>query len=126
VAPSYREGVEEIKMSLAAAGNHLSRFTTEGKHIPPDLLEKVRILGQRYVFTSHTLPGSANNTLIEELGLVDYLADRFAAVGTPADCIRKIEAAVEAGARQFWMSVHFDDKERFLRDWAARVAPAFR
>jgi 5,10-methylenetetrahydromethanopterin reductase len=126
VAPSYREGVGEITMSLAAAGNHLSRFTTEGKHIPPDLLEKVRALGQRYVFSSHTLPGSANSQLIKELGLVDYLADRFAVVGTPADCIRKLEAAVEAGARQFWMSVHFDDKERFLRDWAARVVPAFR
>jgi alkanesulfonate monooxygenase SsuD/methylene tetrahydromethanopterin reductase-like flavin-dependent oxidoreductase (luciferase family) len=126
VAPSYREGVEEIKMSLAAAGNHLSRFTTEGKHIPPDLLEKVKILGQRYAFSTHTLPGSSNNRLIEELGLVDYLAGRFAAVGTPNDCIAKLEAAVSAGARQFWMSVHFDDKERFLRDWAAKVAPAFR
>jgi 5,10-methylenetetrahydromethanopterin reductase len=126
VAASYREGVDEIKMSLAAAGNHLSRFTTEGKHIPPDLLEKVKILGERYAFSSHTLPGSSNNRLIEELGLVDYLADRFAAVGTPAECIKKLEAAAEAGARQFWMSVHFDDKERFLRDWAAKVAPAFR
>ena len=126
VAASYLEGVEEIKMSLAAAGNHLSRFTTEGKHIPPDLLEQVKILGRRYAFSSHTLPGSPNNRLIEELGLVDYLADRFAAVGTPADCIKKLEAAVGAGARQFWMSVHFDDKERFLRDWAAKVAPAFR
>ena len=126
VAASYREGVEEIKMSLAAAGNHLSRFTTEGKHIPPDLLPMVKVLGQRYAFSSHTLPGSPNNRLIEELGLVDYLADRFAAVGTPKDCIAKLEAAVEAGARQFWMSVHFDDKERFLRDWAAKVAPAFR
>ena len=126
VAASYREGVEEIKMSLAAAGNHLSRFTTEGKHIPPDLLEKVKILGQRYAFSTHTLPSSPNNRLIEELGLVDYLADRFAAVGTASDCIDKLTAAAEAGARQFWMSVHFDDKERFLRDWAAKVAPAFR
>jgi 5,10-methylenetetrahydromethanopterin reductase len=126
VAGSYREGVEEIKMSLASAGNHLSRFTTEGKHIPPDLLEKVKILGQRYAFSSHTLPGSPNNRLIEELGLVDYLADRFAVVGTPAECVTKLQAAVDAGAHQFWMSVHFDDKERFLRDWAAKVAPAFR
>jgi 5,10-methylenetetrahydromethanopterin reductase len=126
VAASYREGVDEIKMSLASAGNHLSRFTTEGKHIPPDLLAKVKILGQRYAFSSHTLPDSPNNRLIEELGLVDYLADRFAAVGTPAQCIKKLEAAADAGARQFWMSVHFDDKERFLRDWAAKVAPAFR
>jgi 5,10-methylenetetrahydromethanopterin reductase len=126
VAASYREAVDEIKMSLASAGNHLSRFTTEGKHIPPDLLEKVKILGQRYAFSTHTLPDSPNVRLIDELGLVDYLADRFAAVGTPKDCIAKIEAAAEAGARQFWMSVHFDDKERFLRDWAAKVAPAFR
>jgi 5,10-methylenetetrahydromethanopterin reductase len=126
VAASYREAVDEIKMSLAAAGNHLSRFTTEGKHIPPDLLGNVRALGERYVFSSHTRPGSANARLIEELGLVDYLAERFAAVGTPAACIKKLEAAVDAGARQFWMSVHFDDKERFLRDWATSVAPAFR
>ncbi|MGH7386622.1 MAG: hypothetical protein ACREKG_15700 [Candidatus Rokuibacteriota bacterium] len=41
------------------------------------------------------------------------------------DDVKKLEAAA-AGARQFWMSVHFDDKERFLRDWAAKVAPAFR
>jgi 5,10-methylenetetrahydromethanopterin reductase len=126
VAESRRAAVAEITMSLAVAGNHLTRFTTEGKHIPPDLLDKVKILGQRYAFASHTLPGSANGRLIEDLGLVDYLADRFAAAGTPADCIAKIEAAAEAGARQFWMSVHFDDKERFLRDWATRVAPAFR
>lgn len=126
VAPSYREGVEEIKMSLAAAGNHLSRFTTEGKHIPPDLLPRVRELGRRYTFTDHVMPGSANCRLIEELGLVDYLAHRFAAVGTAEECVAKLRSAVEAGARQFWISVHFDDKVRFLRDWASRVMPAFR
>ena len=126
VAGSYREGVEEIKMSLAAAGNHLSRFTTAGKHIPPELLPRVQALGERYTFTDHVMPGSANCRLVEELGLVDYLAQRFAAVGTAEDCVRKLEQAAEAGARQFWISVHFDDKMRFLRDWATRVMPAFR
>jgi 5,10-methylenetetrahydromethanopterin reductase len=126
VADSYREAVGEITMSLAAAGNHLSRFTTEGKHVPPDLLPRVRLLGERYTYVDHVAPGSANCRLIEELGLVDYLADRFAVAGTPADCIAKLERAVEAGAQQFWMSVHFDDKHRFLRDWASRVMPAFR
>jgi 5,10-methylenetetrahydromethanopterin reductase len=126
VAASYHEAVKEITMSLAAAGNHLSRFTTAGKHIPPELLLKVKELGERYTFSDHVMPGSANCRLIEELGLVDYLAERFAAVGTPAACIQKLERAVEAGARQFWMSVHFDDKVRFLRDWATKVMPAFR
>ena len=126
VAASRREAVAEITMSLASAGNHLSRFTTEGKHIPPELLPKVKALGARYSFGDHVAPGSANCRLIEELGLVDYLADRFAIAGTPAECIRTIERAVEAGARRFWISIHFDDKLRFMRDWATKIMPAFR
>ena len=47
-------------------------------------------------------------------------------VGTPDDCITKLESAIDAGARQFWMSIHFDDKVRFMREWARRVMPAFR
>jgi alkanesulfonate monooxygenase SsuD/methylene tetrahydromethanopterin reductase-like flavin-dependent oxidoreductase (luciferase family) len=113
-------------MSLAAAGNHLSRFTTEGKHIPPELLGQIKELGARYHFDQHSKPGSANSRLIEELGLVDYLAERFAVAGTAEECIRKLERAVAAGATQFWMSVHFEDKLRFMRDWAERVMPAFR
>ena len=54
------------------------------------------------------------------------VAASAAVAGTANDCIRKLERAVEAGARQFWMSVHFDDKVRFMRDWANRVTPAFR
>ena len=126
VAASRHEAVGEITMSLASAGNHLSRFTTEGKHIPPELLPRVKTLGERYTFGDHVAPGSGNGRLIEELGLVDYLADRFAIVGTPAECIRTIERAVDAGARRFWISIHFDDKLRFMRDWSTKVMPAFR
>jgi hypothetical protein len=59
-------------------------------------------------------------------GLVDYLADRFAFAGAPAERIKTLERAVEAGARRFWISIHFDDKLRFMRDWAEQVMPAFR
>ena len=113
-------------MSLASAGSHLSRFTTEGKHIPPELLDRVKQLGARYHFDQHDKPDSANRQLVEDLGLVDYLADRFAVAGTADDCVRKLERAVEAGATQFWMSVHFEDKVRFMREWAGKVMPAFR
>ena len=117
--------IDEVAMTLASAGSHLSRFTTEGKHIPPELHDAVVALGERYRPEEHSKPDSANRGLIAELGLLDYLADRFAIAGTEDECIAKIEAAVEAGARQFWMSIHFDDKERFLRDFRAVMA-AFR
>ena len=126
LAEDRRTAVEQIKMSLASAGSHLARFTTEGKHIPPELMDRVKALGARYHFDQHDKPDSANRQLVEELDLVDYLADRFSVAGTAEDCVRKLRRAVAAGATQFWMSVHFDDKVRFMREWAGRVMPAFR
>lgn len=120
------QAVDEIAMTLASAGSHLSRFTVKGKHIPEHLLDKVKMLGERYNSDQHDKPNSANRELIKELGLLDYLAERFSIAGPPQDCIKKLEAAIEAGARQFWMSIHFDDKARFMRDWARDVMPAFR
>ena len=125
VRDTRAEAIDEVAMTLASAGSHLSRFTTEGKHIPSELHDAVVSLGERYRPEEHSKPDSSNRGLIAKLGLLDYLADRFAIVGTADDCVAKIEAAVEAGARQFWMSIHFDDKERFLRDFGPVMA-AFR
>jgi 5,10-methylenetetrahydromethanopterin reductase len=115
-----------VAPTLASAGSHLSRLATRGKHIPPELMDKVRELGRRYNSAQHDVPGSDNRALIKELGLLDYLAERFAVIGSPRDCIAKLERAIDAGARQFWMSVHFDDKIAFMRRWSEQVMPAFR
>src|SRR5262245_14114269 len=48
VGESYAEAVEEIKTSLAMAGNHLTRFTTEGKHVPPALLPNLEHMDERH------------------------------------------------------------------------------
>ena len=126
IAKDRATAVDEISMSLASAGSHLTYFTTEGKHIPPELMDRVKALGERYRHDHHDKPDGTNRRLIAELGLTDYLADRFSVAGTPADCIAKLERAAEAGAHQFWMSVHFDDKVRFMRDWSSHVMSAFR
>ena len=118
--------IDEIAMTLASAGSHLSRFTVQGKHIPEHLMQKVKMLGSRYNPAQHDKPDSSNRELIKELELLEYLAERFAVAGTPRDCIARLEAAIAAGARQFWMSIHFDDKARFMRDWARDIMPAFR
>lgn len=125
VAEDRDKAVDEIAMTLASAGSHLSRFTTKGKHIPVQLMDKVVELGKRYNSDQHDKPDSANRELIKELGLLDYLANRFSIAGTSRDCIAKLEQAIDAGARQFWMSIHFHDKARFMRDWARDVMPAF-
>ena len=126
VGSDRSKSIDEIAMTLASAGSHLSRFTVQGKHIPEHLMQKVKTLGSRYNPAQHDKPDSSNRELIKELGLLEYLAERFAIAGTPRDCIAKLEAAIAAGAHQFWMSIHFDDKARFMRDWARDIMPAFR
>lgn len=126
VAGTRDAAIHAIRHSLASGAKHLGRFTTAGKHIPSQFLDKIREAKKRYRFDQHQQPENDNARLIEELGLVDYLADRFAIAGSVDDCAKKIETAAEAGARHFWMSVHFDDKERFMREWSDTVMRRFR
>ncbi len=114
--------IDEIGMSLASAGSHLSFHSIEGKHIPEELHAKVIELGKRYRHDEHDKPDGGNGALIKELDLVDYLAERYSISGTVDDCIEKINKAAAAGARQIWMSIHFDDKVRILRDWSDVMA----
>jgi 5,10-methylenetetrahydromethanopterin reductase len=125
VRDSRAEALAEIGTLLASAGNHLARFTTEGKHVPQEHIDAVRELGRRYHFQTHDMPTGPNADLVEELGLKDYLAQRFAIVGPPAECIRRIEQAAEAGATNLWMPVHFADTTGFIRRWTAEVMVAF-
>lgn len=126
VDDNRERAINEIAPTLASAGSHLSRFTTKGKHIPDALMEKVSELGRRYNSDQHDKPDSANRELAKELGLLDYLADRFSIAGPPKECIAKLENAIDAGARQFWMSVHLDDKIGFMKNWSSKVMSAFR
>ena len=82
-------------------------------------------LGRRYHVDQHDMPDRDNRTLIHKLRLVDFLAERFSVARTVDDCTAKLDGTTDAGARQFWMSIHLNDKERFLREWGA-VMERFR
>jgi alkanesulfonate monooxygenase SsuD/methylene tetrahydromethanopterin reductase-like flavin-dependent oxidoreductase (luciferase family) len=126
VDDNRERAINEIAPTLASAGSHLSRFTTKGKHIPEQLMSRISELGRRYNSDQHDKPDSANRELAKDLGLLDYLADRFSIAGSPKQCIEKLESAIDAGARQFWMSVHLDDKITFMKNWSSKVITAFK
>ncbi|MBI4524626.1 MAG: LLM class flavin-dependent oxidoreductase [Deltaproteobacteria bacterium] len=117
------EAKAEIRMSLAAPANQLARFTTDNKHIPPEYLDAIRKLNQQYDFRAHLKSGTetANTRLVQELGLEDYLADRYAVVGTVEECREKISQLAARGVENIWMSVYFPDKIEFMRQWADQV-----
>ncbi len=127
VADHRDAALAEMGAALAATGNHLTRFTTEGKYIPPDLMAAMRRLRADYRVESHFVPGgdNANARLLDQLGLRDYLADRFAIAGTPEECVAKIHRLAALGVKQIWTSPSFADKMAFMRTWSEQVLPHF-
>ena len=121
------QAIQEMGAALAATGNHLTRFTTEGKHIPPDLMAPLKRLRAEYVVESHFVPGgeSPNSRLVDQLGLRNYLAERFAIAGTPEECVEKIQRLAAIGVNQIWTSPSFTDKMAFMRNWSEHIFPHF-
>src|SRR5262249_24763457 len=93
VADPRAAAVEPIEMALAASANHAFRFTLEGKGVPPDLHERIRGLQRQYDSHQHEIAGAGNAALTERWGLGEFLCDRFAIAGTPADCVAQIRRA---------------------------------
>lgn len=98
IADRREDAIGEIKMALAASAHHAFRFTLEGKNVPEDLRESVMALQGEYVPVEHEKVGETRNAaLSDELGLTEFLAERFAVAGTPAECLAKVRTIQEAG-----------------------------
>lgn len=80
-------------------------------------------LRQRY----STRPGEADAALVDELGLFDYLAGRFAIYGTPEQCIAQLSKARAAGLERVMFTVSVaSDPVRTVELFGERVLPKFR
>lgn len=98
IADDHNAAIAEIKMALAASAHHAFRFTLEGKHVPEELREAMQAIQGEYVPAEHEQVGDTRNAAIsDELGVTDYLADRFAVVGTPDECRAKAAQIGAAG-----------------------------
>lgn len=127
LASSRERAVGEIKMALAASANHAFRVTLDGKHVPELHREAIRELQRRYAFHQHEHLGpTANAALTDELGLTDYLAERFAIAGTPEDCAAKVEGLRRHGVSQILITAFVPDRMRFLREFADTVIRSVR
>jgi 5,10-methylenetetrahydromethanopterin reductase len=112
----------EIKMALAASANHAFRATLEGKRVPERHRAAIRELQRRYAFHQHEHHGPTINAgLTDELGLTEYLAERFAVVGTAEDCAATLERLRAQGIDQVLLTAIVPDKMRFVQDFADAV-----
>lgn len=114
--------IDEIKMALAASAHHAFRFTLEGKQVPPELHEAMLTIQGEYVPAEHEQIGDTRNAAISDaLGVTDYLAERFAVVGTPAECREKVRQIGASGADVLQITAISHDPADIIRRFGEEV-----
>ncbi|MBI2859614.1 MAG: LLM class flavin-dependent oxidoreductase, partial [Chloroflexi bacterium] len=82
VGNSRAEAIVGLRANLASGGKNIR---IGDKYLPRELEPKIRELQRRYVATESAMWNGKNAILIDELGLTDYLADRYSIAGTPEE-----------------------------------------
>lgn len=119
------DGLLESRMTLAASANHAFRFTLENKMVPEELKPRILKLQQQYLSHEHESLGAnkRNAELVDELGLRDYLADRFTIIGPPEYFIEKIQGLVNMGVRKIHLGIYSHDPLGFIKGIGEKVLP---
>lgn len=125
--PTEEEGIARLRYLLAGTANHVYRFHTQGKAVPEQHLDAIAELQRRYDSTAHATPERAetNAKLVEDLGLVEFLAARSVIAGPTERRIERIREVAAAGATNLIVSQFVDDQLEFMDEFAAEIAPAF-
>jgi 5,10-methylenetetrahydromethanopterin reductase len=112
------EALADLKAILAGSGRQLDPNE-------PGLSDEYRLaiaeLKARYVEAEHVVPGGANEALIEQLGLVDYLAGRFAITGTADECRAQFQAIADLGVDCVFLNGAMRNEERMIVAMAEQV-----
>ena len=124
VSDDHDAAIDEIKMALAASAHHAFRFTLEGKHVPEHLHEAMMAIQGEYVPAEHEQVGDTRNAAItDEFGVTDYLADRFAVVGTPEECRAKVAQIAASGVDVLQITAISHDPGDIIRRFGEDVIP---
>ena len=126
-APTEADGIHKLRFQLAGTANHVYRFSLDGKALPDEHREKIEELKRRYDSTAHATPERAehNARLVEELGLVEFLARRSVIAGPPERMVERLQEVASLGVENVLLSQFVDDQLGFMRDFAEQVRPAF-
>jgi 5,10-methylenetetrahydromethanopterin reductase len=116
------DALADIKAILAGAGRQLEVTDAD---LTTDLREAISELKLRYIEADHVVPGGGNEALIDELGLVDYLAGRFAITGTASECRRKMQDLANLGVDCLFINGAMRNEERMIVSIAEQVGVAF-
>jgi 5,10-methylenetetrahydromethanopterin reductase len=130
LAPTEREGIDQITYVLAGTANHIYRFAMAGKGLPDELVGPMRSLMSEYDSRHHAQRDTAlahnNAALVDKYGVRDYLAPRSTIAGPPERCIDRLHEVAENGPRNLILAQFVADPLEWMRTMATEVLPGVR
>jgi 5,10-methylenetetrahydromethanopterin reductase len=112
------EALSDLKAIMAGAARQLA---DDDADLDADQRAAVRELKRRYVEADHVVPGGANDALLDKLGLLDYLARRFAISGTPDECRAQFQELADLGVECVFLNGAMRNEERMIVSIAEKV-----
>ena len=122
LADSKQQARDLLRSPVAGMGNRSVNFGIS-RLIPEELRPKFEELNRRYDMSQHG-PMMGNASLIDELGLSDYLLERWSVGGTIEDFITRLKELDARGVHQIAISGLMRDKIGFVTTLGAEILPA--
>lgn len=112
-----------LASGLAASAHRTFRVGASRQRVPDVHRDGIERLVSEYVVDAH-LDGSGNHNgrLVGELGLFDYLADRFAVVGTVEQCAARVRHLRQLGVGGLVFSAAVPDVDGLIERLGAVIA----
>jgi 5,10-methylenetetrahydromethanopterin reductase len=127
LAPDDAEARSRIRAHLITFAHFGLGRLTEWNGVPTEHHAALAEVQRRYRPINHAQSAAGSHAeLADELGLTDFLAERFAVAGTPATVLARIAELEGRGIDRMWVSLRVADKLPFLQQWSAEVAPALQ
>lgn len=124
-AETEQAAIHRLRAILAGTANHVYRSGLATKGVPPQFHDALAVLQDRYDSRHHASPATAehNARLVEELGLVPFLAERSVIAGPPQRCVERIAELAGLGIRNILIHHQANDPIEFMETFAASVTP---
>jgi 5,10-methylenetetrahydromethanopterin reductase len=119
--------IREVRMELASTAHHAFQFTLEGKLVPPEFEDALHRIQTQYQPTQHLGLGETSNArLMEDPGLMSYLVERFAVLGTADECVQQVAKIRSAGINQILFTGNIENRAALIRALGSEVLPRCR
>ena len=124
----YETAVRGCLSLLGGIAHHTFQAGVEGKFLPRKYRAPIAELARRYNSQQHTHIGgddglNANERLVVDLGLKDFLCENFGFVGTPSDWIAKAKELHGRGVTQIAFAVVVPDTQALIKQVGDEVIP---